>query len=458
MKYIYDKVDLTLSPEEFYRVTGRKKTVGMYTLGCKVNQYETEAITSIFRKAEYEVVDFEEKADVYVINTCTVTNLSDRKSRQMIRKAKKTNKDSIVVVVGCYAQTAPDEVAAIEGVNLIIGTKDRGQILDYIEQIVLGEEQINVVNDIMGNRFFEELSIDSNIERTRAFLKIQEGCSQFCAYCIIPYARGPIRSRKPDEVISEAKKMVEAGFKELVLTGIHVASYGKDLKEEKTSLLEIIKEVHSIQGLERLRLGSIEPTTITEEFAKMAGELDKLCPHYHISLQSGCDTTLKRMNRKYNTNEYEEGLIRLRRHVLDVAITTDVMVGFPGETKEEFEQTVEYLKKINLYQMHIFKYSPRKGTPAATFNDQVKPETKEERSKILIDMSLNNTISFNKSHIGKEITVLLEQFVKGKDGYMEGMTPNYIKVICKVDRDRTGEIVKVLLEDVVEDYMVGSIV
>ena len=432
------------------------KNVAFCTLGCKVNQYETQAINGIFRNEGYEVVDFEDKADVYVINTCTVTSLSDRKSRQMIRKAKKNNPESIVVVVGCYAQTAPEEVAGIPGVNLIIGTKERAMIPEYIRRIENGEEQINAVNDIMGNRYFEELSVDSNIERTRAYLKIQEGCSQFCSYCIIPYARGPIRSRKKDEVLEEARKMAAAGFKEIVLTGIHVASYGKDTRE--SSLMDIIQEIHEIFGIERIRLGSLEPTIITDEFARIAQGLPKLCPHYHISLQSGCDATLKRMNRKYSSKEYEEVVMRLRAHIPDVAITTDVMVGFPGETDEEFNKTYDFLNKINLYQMHVFKFSPRKGTPAADFEDQVPPEIKEIRSKQLINLSRENTLAFNRKYEGLIVPVIIDQHFKDSEDLLEGMTSNYINVAVKADEALIGQIVNVRIAKAQEDYVEGELV
>lgn len=433
------------------------KKAAFYTLGCKVNQYETEALTGIFEKDGYAIVDFEEKADVYVINTCTVTNLSDRKSRQMIRRAKKNNEDSIVVVVGCYAQTAPEEVSKIPGVSLILGTKERSRILDYIHEIKEGrEDQINAVNDIMGTRYFEQLQVESYKEKTRAFLKIQEGCSQFCSYCIIPYARGPIRSRRPEEVLEEVGKLAEAGFKEVVLTGIHVASYGKDIKN--TSLIDIIRRVHAVEGIERIRLGSIEPTTITEEFAAAARELDKLCPHYHISLQSGCDATLKRMNRRYTAEEYKKVVDRLRKNLGDVAITTDVMVGFPGETDEEFAETLRFLQEIQLYQMHIFKYSPRKGTPAATYPDQVPSEKKDERSNTLISLSSRNTLDFNRQHVGKILLVLFEQEVKEKPGFIEGLTANYIRVLCEGSADMNGKILNVRIEKAEEDYVVGVLV
>ena len=432
------------------------KKVAFYTLGCKVNQYETEAITGIFEKEGYEVVDFEDSADVYVINTCTVTNLSDRKSRQVIRRAKKNNENAIVAVVGCYAQTAPDEVSKIPGVNLILGTKERGNIIQYINELRADQDPVSAVDDIMGTRYFEQLNVDSYKERTRAFLKIQEGCSQFCSYCIIPYARGPIRSREPEDVLQEVHRLANAGFKEVVLTGIHVASYGKDLKT--TSLLDIIKRVHEVDGIERIRLGSIEPTTITQEFTETARVLPKLCPHYHISLQSGCDATLKRMNRKYTSDDYRRVVKLLREYNPNVAITTDVMVGFPGETDEEFEETYKFLKEINLYQMHIFKFSPRKGTPAATFKDQVPSEKKDERSNLLLELSRDNTMEFNKRYIGKAVSVLFEQDVKDRNGFVEGLTPNYIRVLSPGSVDLKGEIRIVRLSCQDEDYVVGEMV
>jgi threonylcarbamoyladenosine tRNA methylthiotransferase MtaB len=432
------------------------KRVAFYTLGCKVNQYETEAVSGLFERGSYEIVDFGEKADVYVINTCTVTNLSDRKSRQMIRKAKKVNENSIVVVIGCYAQTAPDEVSKIPGVNLIIGTKDRSKILEYIKEFEEGKNQVNVVHDIMRTWDFEELKVDSYKDRTRAYLKIQEGCSQFCSYCIIPYARGPIRSRLPEEVLDEVKRLTKAGFKEIVLTGIHLASYGKDIKD--TSLLDILRRVHEVDGIERIRLGSLEPMTITDEFIEIAKGLTKLCPHYHISLQSGCDKTLKRMNRRYTTGEYRKVVELIRKNIDDVAITTDVMVGFPGETEEEFQETYGFLKEIALAQMHVFKYSPRKGTPAATYNEQVSPEKKEERSNILIELSKQNIFKFNEGHIGAIIPVLFEQEVKGNRGLIEGLTANYIRVLCEGDTSLERNIYNVKLQEAIEDYTKGVLI
>ncbi|MCX7709896.1 MAG: tRNA (N(6)-L-threonylcarbamoyladenosine(37)-C(2))-methylthiotransferase MtaB [Clostridia bacterium] len=431
------------------------KKAAFYTLGCKVNQYETEALTGIFEKGGYEITDFEQVADVYVINTCTVTNLSDRKSRQMIRRAKSMNQDAIVVVVGCYAQTAPEEVSSIPGVNLVIGTKERSKILDYIKEIENGRDKINVVGNIMSAMDFEELNIDSYQERTRAFLKIQEGCSQFCAYCIIPYARGPIRSRNPEDVVTEVKRLAEGGFKEIVLTGIHVASYGKDIKT--TSLVDIIQRVHAIPGIERIRLGSIEPMTITEDFIKTAKSLEKLCPHYHLSLQSGCDETLKRMNRKYGTEEYRRVVKLLKDNIPDVSLTTDIMVGFPGETEGEFEKTYRFVEEMGFSKMHVFKYSPRKGTPAASFKDQVSPDIKEKRSTRLIELSDRMAKEFNEKYTGRTMPVLIEQEVRQKEGFIEGLTSNYIRVLCEGDEHCKGEIKDVELLKIEEDYMIGKI-
>jgi threonylcarbamoyladenosine tRNA methylthiotransferase MtaB len=333
--------------------------------------------------------------------------------------------------------------------------------MEYIKELECDKNgKLNAVGNIMSARSFEELNVESYKERTRAFLKIQEGCSQFCSYCIIPYARGPIRSRPPDEILNEVGRLAGLGFKEVVITGIHIASYGKDfIKDEKNSdrvlLLDIIKKIHDMEGIERIRLGSIEPTTITEEFVKEAQKLAKLCPHYHISLQSGCDETLKRMNRKYNTEEYEQVVKLLRDNIKDVNITTDVMVGFPGETDEEFEKTHKYLKHIELSSMHVFKYSPRKGTPAAAFEGQVEPEKKEERSNLLLSLSKKNTTKFNTGFTGRIFPVLFEQQVKSKEGYFEGFTTNYIKVICKATEKVEGKIINVIMDKAEEDFIVG---
>jgi threonylcarbamoyladenosine tRNA methylthiotransferase MtaB len=430
------------------------KRVAFCTLGCKVNQYETEALSGIFRKAGYNVVDFEEEAEVYVINTCTVTNLSDRKSRQMIRKAKKNNKDSVVIVAGCYAQTAPGEVSKIEGVNMVIGTKDRGRIIEYIKELEAGGDKLNFVDDVMKTREFEELGVDVYRERTRAFIKIQEGCNQFCSYCIIPYARGPVRSRAEKNILNEITGLARKGYKEVVLTGIHIASYGKDIKT--TSLVDIVKKVHGIEGIERIRLGSIEPTLINDEFIDSIKNLEKVCPQYHLSLQSGCDRTLKRMNRKYTTEDYRKSVALLRENIRDVAITTDIIVGFPGETDDEFDETYRFLQEISFAGMHVFKYSPRKGTPAASYPNQVSPGEKEERSNMLINLASSMKYSFNKGYLGKVMPVLFEQEVKGMDGFVEGLTPNYIRVVCEGNTGFEGKIMDVFLKEVVSDYMTGE--
>lgn len=431
------------------------KKVAFYTLGCKVNQYETEAMTELFENSGYEAVDFDERADVYVINTCTVTGLSARKSRQAIRKAKTVNKDAIVAVVGCYPQTAPDEVEGMADVDIMIGTRERLKILEYIAAYQAGGPKVKAVGDIMHDRGFEALKIDRYKDRTRAFLKIQDGCSQFCAYCIIPYARGPVRSRLPGDILEEVEKLATAGFREVVLTGIHIASYGRDLQD--MSLLKLIESIHAVEGIDRLRLGSIEPRIVTTEFADAAASLKKLCPHYHISLQSGCDATLKRMNRKYTTEEYRRVIVLLREKVPDVAISTDVMTGFPGETVEEFEATVEFLKEMKFSKMHVFKYSPRKGTPAASFENQVRGDVKEERSNRLIRLSEEQTLEYNSRFCGRKLPVLFEQRVKDREGFFEGLTPNNIRVVCPGNAGLEGNIADAWLKAAVKDHVVGEL-
>ncbi|MGE4284488.1 MAG: tRNA (N(6)-L-threonylcarbamoyladenosine(37)-C(2))-methylthiotransferase MtaB [Clostridia bacterium] len=451
-----EKFNLALDSEEFYKKYGQKKAVSIFTLGCKVNQYETEAMIELFEKAGYETVDFDQYAHVYVINTCTVTNLGDRKSRQMIRRAKKLNEQSIVAVVGCYAQTAAEEISKISGVNLIIGTKDRAKIVDFINELEEKKEQINAVEDIMSNKEFENMHVTAYKGRTRAFLKIQEGCNQFCSYCIIPYARGPVRSRKPEDVVEEVQQLAQNGFKEIVFAGIHVASYGKDLKN--TNLIDIIQRVHAVKGIERLRLSSIEPMTLSDEFVAAAVDLPKLCPHYHISLQSGCDETLKRMNRKYKTADYKAVVERLRKHFPDVAVTTDVMVGFPGETEEEFEKSRQFVDAIGFSKVHVFKYSPRKGTPAVDYPNQISSEEKEKRSKIMIELSERNEQKFHKRFLNTEMDVLFEQSVKDIDGSYEGLTANYIRVIAPASEKLEGRILKCRLNSLSREYINGEVV
>ncbi|ACL76583.1 tRNA (N(6)-L-threonylcarbamoyladenosine(37)-C(2))-methylthiotransferase MtaB [Ruminiclostridium cellulolyticum] len=446
-------IDENLNNDGIYR---KKKTVSFHTLGCKVNQYESEAVSSIFEKNGYEVVSFEQDSDVYIINTCTVTNLSDRKSRQAIRKAKKTNPNSIVIVMGCYAQTSSEEVLKIPGVDMVIGTKDRSRIIEYVERIESGECRINAVDNIMVSGTFEELKLSTYKERTRAYLKIQEGCSQFCSYCIIPYARGPIRSRKPDDIIEEVKHLAESGFLEIVLTGIHLASFGREIKD--TNLLDIIKKTHSIDGIKRIRLGSLEPTTITEEFVDAVGRLPKLCPHFHLSLQSGCDKTLAEMNRKYRTDEYRKSVELLKNNIPDVAITTDLMVGFPGETEEDFLMSRDFAEEIGFSKIHVFKYSPRKGTPAAVMKNQIGPEEKERRSEIMLDLSDELEKKYMEGFVGRNMEVLYEQEMQGKEGYIEGLTKNYIRVMAKGDSNLKGKLMETKLYKVNGTLFEGNII
>ena len=432
------------------------KKVAFYTLGCKVNQYETEAMLEMFKKDGYTQVDSEDFADVYVINTCTVTHMSDRKSRQYIRRMKKKNPDAIIAVVGCYSQVSPEEILEIEEVNLVMGTNERRQIVEEIKKLD-ASKKASTVDDIMKVRAFEEIEINQTNGRTRAFMKIQDGCDRFCTYCIIPYARGGrVRSRDLESIINEANKLANNGYKEIVLTGIHVASYGKDVKDADTNLLTVIKAIDKIEGVERIRLSSVEPLLMTDEFIDTVAKMPKVCPHFHLSLQSGCDETLKRMNRRYTTKEYKEIVDKLRQKMPNVAITTDVIVGFPGETNNEFSQTYEFLRDIELSQMHVFKYSPRKGTPAADMENQIDPQMKQMRSDKLIALNKQNFTNFAKKFEGQEFNVLFEQNI-GENKY-EGLTPNYIRVIVESEEDIQGKILKTKINDVKDEYVEGILV
>ena len=431
------------------------KKAAFYTLGCKVNQYETEAMTESFENAGYEIVDYSEFADVYIINTCTVTNMGDRKSRQIIRRAREKNPEALVAVVGCYSQIAPGEVLEIPEVSLVVGTDERSRMVELVEYAMQKEEKLNMVNDIMKVREFEEMPIKSYKSRTRAFLKIQEGCDQYCTYCIIPYARGHIRSRKPDSIIAEVKELAENGFREIVLTGIHVASYGKDLGN--TSLIDIIEKVHEIDGIRRIRMSSVDPNVMTDGFIERLSRLPKICGHFHLSLQSGCDETLKRMNRKYTTGEYRRVVEKLREVFADVAITTDLIVGFPGETEEEFQKTVDFVEEIAFSGMHVFKYSQRSGTPAAKYENQVKPQVKDARSKVITAIAEKNEEKFKKAFIGRSKPVLYEQPFDGQKSLFEGLTDNYIRVVSESREDIKGKIIETVLAELKEDYMTGRI-
>ena len=417
------------------------KKAALHNLGCKVNAYETEAMQHLLEEAGYEIVPFTQKADVYVINTCSVTNMADRKSRQMLHKAKKNNPDSIVVAAGCYVQTSEKEVLNDLSVDIVIGNDRKHDLVRLLEEYSLDSvnDTVDDIND--GKHDFEELFIDQTKEHTRAFIKVQDGCNQFCSYCIIPYARGRVRSRRFENVIAEVERLAANGFKEVVLTGIHLSSYGVDF-EEDTGLLELIQAVNAVKGIERIRLGSLEPKIVTEHFASELSKLDKICPHFHLSLQSGCDATLKRMNRKYTTKEYERGCELLRKYFVHPAITTDVIVGFPGETEEEFEQTKAYLEHIHFYEMHIFKYSKRKGTRAAVMPDQIDEQIKAARSEKLIALGHDMSKAFRKFYIGKNEEVLFEEkAVIGDKEYFVGYTKEYVKVAKETDENLENQIV-----------------
>lgn len=432
--------------------------VNFHTLGCKVNQYETEAMAELFKKSGYTLVDESDVADVYVVNTCTVTNLSDRKSRQFMRRVKKANPHAIVAVVGCYSQVSPDEVASIEEVDIILGTRERSRIVELCEEYARERSQINLVEDITKTSEFEELGIEETDGKTRAFLKIQEGCNQFCSYCIIPYARGRIRSRKIENILREIASLAQNGFKEIVLTGIHVASYGKDLADD-ISLIDVLEKSNKIDGIERIRLSSIEPNIATDDFLKRYSALDKLCNHFHLSLQSGDDTVLKAMNRKYTTSEFRNIVERIRSYIPDTSFTTDIIVGFPGETDEQFRNSYEFARKIGFSKLHVFQYSPRKGTPAADMDGQIDGITKKNRSKELIDLGEGMAYEFNSQQVGKTVQVLFEEESKGDSGYVEGYTTNYIRVKAKGSIvDVENKIVEVEVKSADKEFVLGEII
>ena len=426
------------------------QTVAFCTLGCKVNQYETNAMIEKFMKKGYEIKQFHEKADIYIINTCTVTNIADRKSRQMLRRVKEINPKAIVVACGCYAQVAKDELAKIEEIDLVYGTNEKNKIVEYIEEFQKGKSPKQVVTDVMYQKEFLDFGPTDYTEKTRAVIKVQDGCDRFCSYCIIPYARGHVRSRSIQSVKKEVEEIAKKGIKEVVITGIHVASYGKDLKEN-VALIDLLEAIHNIEGIQRIRLGSLEPTLITKEFVERLTKLEKICDHFHLSLQSGCDATLKRMNRRYTTEEFKKVVNLLRKAYPQVSLTTDIIVGFPGETKEEFKETYSFLKEINFYQMHIFKYSQRKGTKAASMENQIDGNIKEERSQKLIELSNKNEYSYNKEYIGKNVEVLIEE---EKNGYYLGHTKNYILAHIKSDKNIENSIINAKCEEAKTEYVI----
>lgn len=433
------------------------KTVAFHTLGCKVNQYETEAMEELFEDKGYNIVKSEDLADVYVINTCTVTNLSDRKSRQFIRKAKRLNEDSIIAVVGCYSQVSPGEVAGIQGVDVIIGTSERNKIVKLCEQAKENNEKINIVRSIKNDNEFEKIDVNDIKSKTRAYLKIQDGCNQYCTYCIIPYARGPIRSRQIEDIIFETEKLAKAGFKEIILTGIHVASYGKDL--DRISLQEVLKSIGSIEGIERIRLSSLEPNLIDDDFMSTLMGIGKICDHFHLSLQSGSNSILKKMNRKYTREEYKEKIDIIRKYMPNAGITTDIIVGFPGETDEDFEDTLEFVKQIKFSKIHVFKYSKREGTPAATYTNQIDGLVKNKRSEILIDLGNNLTREFNNSFINSKVNVLYEETSKVDERAFEGYTTNYIRVRGRTQSldNPIGNLLNTSIIDANEEFLLGVI-
>lgn len=417
------------------------KKVKFSTLGCKVNQYETEAMAELFVKNGYEITE-DYNCDVFVLNTCTVTNLSDRKSRQQISKIRSENSDAIIAVVGCYSQVSPDEIENIEGVNVILGTKYRKEIVELCELAKSSNKIINKVENIGKNREFEELTINTEHSMTRAYIKIQEGCSQFCSYCIIPYARGPIRSRNIRDIVLEAKRLADNDFKEIVLTGIHVASYGKDLENEDIGLIDVIEDIGQIDKIKRIRLSSLEPRIVDKQFLDRLSKVKQFCDHFHLSLQSGSDSILQSMNRKYDTDLYEKTINLIREYYPNAAITTDIIVGFPGETDEDFEKTLNFVDKIQFSKIHVFKYSNRKGTVASKMKNQVSGVVKKERSKLLIEKSKYYTDKFLDNMLNKPIKVLFES--KNDDGYIKGYTTNYIRVKREYNPNLSNKIIDVI--------------
>lgn len=433
------------------------KTVAFCTLGCKVNQYETNAMEQKFINSGYKIVSFNNVADIYIINTCTVTNMSDRKSRQMLRRAKQLNKSAIIVAVGCYAQVGKEELEKIPEIDLILGNNEKANIVKHIEQYIKDNIIENNIEDVMKQVEFVDFGTITYSEKTRAVIKIQDGCDRFCSYCIIPYARGRVRSRLPESIINEVKAIVGTGIKEIIITGIHIASYGKDLKNE-IRLIDILEQLNEIEGLERIRLGSLEPTLITEEFVNRLKNLNKVCNHFHLSLQSACNETLKRMNRKYKIEEFKNCVELLRENFKEVALTTDIIVGFPGETEEEFNVTYKNLKEVNFYKMHIFKYSKRKGTKAAEMPNQIDGSTQDERSKVLIELSNKNQNNFNQKYIGKNVEVLFEE----SDGqYFKGHTTNYITVkvpLQQITEELENSIKQVEIIDLENEELIGKVI
>lgn len=433
------------------------KKAAIVTLGCKVNQYETDAMSGMLEKAGVIMVDAKEPADIYIVNTCSVTNMAERKSRQMLHRARKKNSHVVVVAVGCYAQVGKEELAKDENIDLIIGNNKKKELIKILSDYVPNDDADLEVEDIASDKEYETLSIDHLETHTRAYIKVQDGCNQFCSYCIIPYARGRVRSRKKEEVLCEIEELAKKGCQEFVITGIHVTSYGKDL--ENILLIDLLEKIGQIEGVKRIRLGSLEPGFITEDVVKRLSAMENFCPHFHLSLQSGCDTVLKRMNRRYTTKEIKEKCKLLRKYFKDPALTTDIIVGFPGETQEEFEQTEKFLEEINLYEMHIFKYSKRKGTKAAQMDHQVNDQEKAKRSSVLLAMSKMHQKDFENKQLGQPKEILIEEALHGRDGWYIGHTREYIKTAVQSEVPLENQIIHAVLKQISKDgYVEGEIV
>lgn len=435
------------------------------TLGCRVNTYDSEAMTELFRSDGYSIVPFSEVADVYVINTCTVTNMGDKKSRQLIRRARRLNPEAVICVVGCYSQVAPEEIAGMDEVDIVLGSRNKSRVVELANRSLVTGERFVEVSDIMSSNEFEPLKITDYQDRTRAFLKIQDGCNRFCSYCMIPYARGGISSKDRLQVLEEVRTLAEHGFKEVILSGIHIASYGLDLTTgegillsekgpARFDLLNLLQEVEEIPGIERIRIGSIEPMFFQGAGLERVRTLNKLMPHFHLSLQSGSNTVLKRMNRRYSTEEFQEVVEKLRRAIPGVSITTDLITGFPGETEQEHEETLSFLKRIQLTKTHVFKYSPREGTPAASMAGQIQGEIKDRRSQELIRLSNLNESAFHADSVGKIHRVLFET---NERGWQRGFSENYLEILVKSEKSLAGSICKVKILEAETHYCIGEV-
>lgn len=445
-----------------------KKTAAFLSLGCKVNSYETEAMRSLFEKAGYTIVDFKDTADVYVVNTCTVTNIADRKSRQMLHQARKRNEKAVIAAVGCYVQAAEEELLRDSSVDLVVGNNIKSAIVEMVEHFKEDDRKPEAVTDASTQKDYEEMDVSSGMEKTRAFIKIQDGCNRFCSYCIIPYVRGRVRSRKEQDILSEIEKLADKGYKEFVLTGIHISSYGTDRsvagindggQEEKMPLAGLIRKIGAIPGIERIRVGSLEPRIITEEFAKEIAMVQQFCPHYHLSLQSGSDTVLARMNRKYTSEEFYEKILLLRKYFDHPAFTTDIIVGFPGETEEEFKETYEFVKKIGFSHIHVFKYSKRAGTKAAEMPAQIAEDVKHARSCQLIAGAEEMSKEYKALFVGRIEKILVEEeLVLGGRTYQTGHNERYLKLAIESHEDLTNRIISAKVTGcLTEDILLSEI-